>query len=1268
MDVKQRTLKETFENEFSMERFERWTKEFFNRVKIVAPYKKNINYLSEFAFYIATHSHIADFTDSEKNKIAVLAVELRKGRSIEKARSMQRNFISKLISGNVSYDAAIVAFYCEDESRWRLSLVRLDKEFLAGGKIKTSITPAKRFSYLVGKGEPCRTAMDQLYPIFQMEEFEPTLDKIEEAFSVESVTKDFFDKYKEEYYQLKEYLDENEQFVDEATLHGFTSEQFAKKLMGQLAFLYFLQKKGWLGVKVVPQIINKKQYDDAYFKKQLINNYYTDKASKYVIPKIYKQKSANEYRLQIQVLLSDAFSDNEADILAGCFKSEPWGSGTKSFIRDLFDHCLKQEGKYFFDDFLEPLFYEALRINRGKNHYYKRFNCKIPFLNGGLFDPLENYEWDRVRFDIPNEIFSNKHIKGERDADGILDIFERYNFTMNEDEPLEREIAIDPEMLGKIFENLLDIKDRKSKGAFYTPREIVHYMCQESLCNYLVNELDLPYEDVKDFVLFGEIRKDEDCSKNVNLEDDSQRSLPRIIYSNLARIDYALSTIKVADPAVGSGAFPLGMLSEIVKLRNIITEYRVHQIPADKKFERKLEYHNRNQYNIKLDTIKNSIFAVDIESSAVDIAKLRLWLSLVVDQEVNIDSNDSFFDSDDKDPRPLPNLDYNIMCGNSLIDEFDGVNLFDDEIFNAGRKSLSKEGEQTSLFEDQIEALTKRLNDEQERFFDENDSVRKEAIKNNINRIIDSIIRAKLSRNNNQVGLVKYEASLKEKTKPYFLWKLEFAKVFKEKDGFDVVIGNPPYVGQKKNNESFKEVKATEFGKKYHQRRMDFFYFFFHKGLDLLRENGILSFITTNYFLTATYGDKLRLDFKTRSTIVEIINLNELKIFESALGQHNAITVLRKGSDRKAKAKLVSVQQGGFGTDRILKDIFMYRCKNTVYSTNINSEIYEGELNYIRIKLNKYSDEDILNRIMSGNKPLNEYFDVIEGIHTGADTLSNSHIEKYEVIMEKGKGIFVLSSDELVELQLNSEERTMIKPWYKNSDINRWGVVRNVERHLIYYNSKKDYKNIPNIQSHLKQFQIILINRKVRSGTGFISIQDYNDFVADKKYISYVMNASAFKKGNYFAISYPREEYVFTGEKVICPQRSLINTFAFHDGDFFASADVYFIKNKKRGLHLKYLLALLNSKLYYYWMYNKGKLKGMMLELYIRPLSEIPVPYVDIIKQNQFIELVDKIIKAKKSECSSDVSDIETQINKLVYELFGLTQKEIDIVEGGIGF
>jgi adenine-specific DNA-methyltransferase len=346
---------------------------------------------------------------------------------------MQRSFISKLLTA-ANHDGAIVAFYTDNEPRWRLSYIRLDYEF-AAGRAKMSLTPAKRYSYLVGEKEPCHTAMEQLYPIFRDENFNPTLDKIEEAFSVERVTQEFFDKYKEKYFILKEHLDGDDVFRTEAERHGFTSEQFAKKLMGQLAFLYFLQKKGWLGVKALPHVITEKAYKNAY---------YRTNATKEIIPKIYKQTGADEYKLVVSALLN--LSDAEADAAAGCFKSEGWGSGTKTFIRDLFTSC---KSKNFFEEYLEPLFYEALNQKRGENSYYKRFNCRIPFLNGGLFEPLENYDWKHCKFSIPNEVFSNIDTKGERDADGILDIFDRYNFTMNEDEPLEREVAVDPEMLAK---------------------------------------------------------------------------------------------------------------------------------------------------------------------------------------------------------------------------------------------------------------------------------------------------------------------------------------------------------------------------------------------------------------------------------------------------------------------------------------------------------------------------------------------------------------------------------------------------------------------------------------------------------------------------------------------------------------------------------------------------------------------------------------------------------------------------------------------------
>lgn len=897
MDAKLQILTETFKNEFSMHTFTRFIREFFNTIEVVNPDKKNINYLSEYAFYIASHTHVANYVDSERNRIAIFAVELRSGNSIERARSVQRNFVSRLLNGS-GQDAAVVAFYNDNESRWRLSFVRLDYEF-AKGRVKTKLTPAKRFSYLVGKGEPCHTAMEQLFPIFLNEQYNPNIDKIEEAFSVEAVTKGFFDKYKDKYFELKEYLDNNEQFIEEANLHQFTSEQFAKKLMGQLAFLYFLQKKGWLGVKVVPHVLNDKQYNNAF--------YSINKAAKEIMPKMYTQIEAGQYKLRIG-MLSD-IADNDADILAGCFKAEPWGSGTKTFIRDLYTNCLKHSEKNFFDDYLEPLFYEALNHKRGDSHYYKKFNCKIPFLNGGLFEPLDNYDWKYSNFAIPDEMFSNRHIKkDEREADGILDIFDRYNFTMNEDEPLEREVAVDPEMLGKIFENLLDAKDRKSKGAFYTPREIVHYMCQESLINYLVNETSIFYEDIKEFILYGEIMKDEDCGANKEITGKETLLIPKSIFDNLREIDKALDNVKVADPAVGSGAFPLGMLSEIVRARSNITEYFVRQIPKDKKFDRLLMYKNRDPYRMKWDTIKNCIFAVDIEASAVDIAKLRLWLSLVVDQEVSSGNEDSFFANDNKDPHPLPNLDYNIMCGNSLMDEFEGIKLFDEGMFNTSKKSNSKDvvgGWQTTMFNDQMDALTNRLFAEQEKFFAENDTARKEEIKANINHTIDAIIRAKLSRDNNETGLARYEASLKNKTKPYFVWQFEFAKIFKENGGFDVVIGNPPYVFSR---EKFSPIEKTCYYKyETAEYQLNTFVLFIEKGIKSLKKNGILSFIVPNSILKVTSMSKSRKFILEQGALLNILQIFGYS-FEN-VSVETVVLLFKKAPTENKRVKVISVNE-----------------------------------------------------------------------------------------------------------------------------------------------------------------------------------------------------------------------------------------------------------------------------------------------------------------------------------------------------------------------
>lgn len=958
ISAKLQLLKETFESKFDIDKFKRFTREFFNEPEMLSA-KRHIGIWKEYENNILSYSDIAKFNDSEGNKIIILAVELKSENGVERARSIQRNFISKILDKQ-GCEAAIVAFYSEEDVNWRLSFVRLDYTFKEKG-LELDLTPAKRYSYLVGENETSHTAQKQLYPIFENDKDNPKLDEIEAAFSVEKVTKDFFEQYKNKYYDLKEYLEKDEAFINESLVLGFEvdkfSEQFAKKLMGQLAFLYFLQKKGWLGVRIMPEnhIIEKTKFIEIYNKK--------DDTHKEIINKFFIQDKDGNFKLSTRLFhsITDYEADMFSDCLIGTELDMPWGSGDKKFIRGIYDFCINNTNKNFFDDYLEPFFYEGLNKRR-ENQFYKPFNCKIPFLNGGLFEPLEGYHWKEANFEIPNSIFSNVKDKG-READGILDIFDRYNFTMNEDEPLEKEVAVDPEMLGKIFENLLDGKDRKAKGAFYTPREIVHYMCQESLTNYLVNEVNVPYEDMKEFILYGELIRDADNRTNVGY--GRNLTIKQTVYDKIVLIDNALEDIRVADPAVGSGAFPLGMLNEIVRARNNITEYLVKLDKSgklDRRYGENYIRYNRSRYEMKWRTIKNSIFAVDIEPSAVDIAKLRLWLSVVVEQEI---------DEENKEPHPLPNLDCNIMVGNSLIEEYEGIKLFDETLLYKYRNKAKEESEtqaqiastlQLSLLIDHSDDMLKEMFGLQDRLFDEDNEYKKKDIKERIDKIRDELIEYKLNRDGNREGLKKYDEMKKLKMKPFFIWELEFAKVFKENNGFDVVIGNPPY-GAKIDTE-LRELLNNKF---VNVPDYEIFYYFVSLTYNLCRNNGISSLIIPNTFLMNMYAKKYRQMVLEKWKILCINNLTKFDVFEQA-SVRNCILQFSKNS-----------------IDSAYEITFSNVSKSQINGINISNKKIEANLllenieNWLSIYSMNDDIKDIVKKIKEESFQLSKFLDAKQG-------------------------------------------------------------------------------------------------------------------------------------------------------------------------------------------------------------------------------------------------------------------------------------------------
>ncbi|MBB1077994.1 Eco57I restriction-modification methylase domain-containing protein [Rhodoferax sp. 4810] len=670
--------------------------------------------------FVNHYERLGTYTAPDDEKLDVLIVHLTNDAQLERARTATRNFIADHLQQRDDKDAALVAIVAPDATQWRFSYVKMEYSAIetAAGTvgIKTQLTPARRSSYLVGANESCHTAQSRFIGLLQEVRRTPTLTEIEEAFSVESVTKEFFKQYVQLFNQceaaLTELVANDAALAAEFTRAQINPVEFIKKLLGQLVFLYFLQKKGWLGVA----------------------------------------------------------------------KDGNWGSGARDFLRQLTNGA---HGQYtnLFNDVLEPLLYDTLATDRGHAAWCAQFNCRLPFLNGGLFEPLGNYHWREVDVLLPNELFTNSERNAAGDVGtGIFDVFDRYNFTVNEAEPLEKDVAIDPEMLGKVFENLIEDNRRKGLGAYYTPREIVHYMCQESLINYLETQLNtpeltaVPRADLETLVRAGEQLVNYESVKT----QYAGREMPAAIQHHAKLIDEALAAMTVCDSAVGSGAFPVGMMMEIVRARSALTPYFNTALP-------------RSAYLFKRHAIQHCLYGVDIDPGAVEIAKLRLWLSLVVDEE------------EVEQIKPLPNLDYKIVVGNSLL----GVSK---DLFN--------------------EALFRQLETLKPRYFNESDRDKKAQYRQEIEAIIQQLINGKAA----------------------FDFEIYFSEVFHYKKGFDVVIGNPPY-GAKFSPELRSWLLKNY---KHQSNPPESYMLFVEKGYELLRQQGVIIYIVPNTWLPSLTFQKFR--------------------------------------------------------------------------------------------------------------------------------------------------------------------------------------------------------------------------------------------------------------------------------------------------------------------------------------------------------------------------------------------------------------------------
>jgi hypothetical protein len=747
--------------------------------------------------------------------IAVFEVILGQGIILERNRVGLRNSLRKYWK---EIDGAFVVFTQKENQGWRFTYISELTGYDLDQKLIKIRTEPKRFTYILGPSETCETAA-QRFEILSLKGSKTVLNDIKDAFSVEKLSNEFFGEYKQRYESFCNYL--NGSSISKVFFNGdeVVARDFVKKLLGRIVFLYFVQKKGWLGV-------------------QIGNN---------------------------------------------------WGEGNKGYIFDLFQRCVNKEN--FYSEYLVPLFFETLNKKRegdivnipGENP------CRIPYLNGGLFEEA-----------TPN--LRNLVFKEELFRD-LFSFFEKYNFTIYEDDPEDHIVAVDPEMLGHIFENLLE--DNKDKGAYYTPKEIVHYMCRESLSEYLVTWFEgKGYEvisssgsdshDNHTFTESLEVKKEKGvttinrkkiCNKidRVLIDKLIMRKLDdsdsELICEFSDEFNKALDSLKICDPAIGSGAFPMGLLQEIFSIKQSIYS-SIHGYLKD-----------FPSAETKLNIIQNSIYGVDIEKGAVDIARLRFWLSLIVDED---------------EPKPLPNLDYKIVVGDSLLAKLDG------EVIELDWKGDETESALfTSRISERKSEIFKEIVKLQKEYFKPTQDKRKKFIEIRDLKIdllitqLDFMIKksgmddpayAKDSKHFDKYltvqgwlktrnNLYKIKKDKKEQLN-YFDWKLDFPEIMNEQIaenvGFDIVIGNPPFIDSVKMTQIMPDYR-NELKNRYRSANgnWDLYVVFVERGLSLLKNWGKFTFIIPNKILSVPYAITVR-EILSKLSIKEIRDYSSLKVFASA--------------------------------------------------------------------------------------------------------------------------------------------------------------------------------------------------------------------------------------------------------------------------------------------------------------------------------------------------------------------------------------------------
>lgn len=1055
-------LRNLFQSPFNMSQWRDLLQHFFKAGKLRVEPERIINCTSDEGYYLGKIEGADNF------HIGLFYYKISKG-SVANKRVGLRNLVKSFINPTWGeFDAALAVFDSGDH--WRLSFI---------SDIKGEATSPKRFTYVFGnRALLYKTPVERFG--FLMEKG-ISFNNLKTAFSVEALSDEFFNKYREQYADFVQYIT-GKRFVkvggkwvekeigspDTAFMQAFGNDEkrirdYVKKMMGRVTFLHFLQRKGWM-------------------------------------------------------------------------------CGDLNYMQNLFCRSVHQDD--YLDAVLEPLFFgilntrpagrEALFMDYG---WDKSLLCEwkdIPYLNGGLFERDEE--------DEPESRFPAGYFRR------LFQFFSEYNFTIDENDPDDAEVGVDPEMLGKIFENLLE--DNKDKGAFYTPKEIVRYMCQESLIAYLKNESPVAGDRIRKFVISPE--------EGVTGIPEADR--PKLLE--------ALEEVKICDPAIGSGAFPMGLLNELLRCREAL---------GGKHYDRA---------EIKKSIIQNNIYGVDIEKGAVDIARLRFWLSIVVDEET---------------PSPLPNLDYKIMQGNSLLEQYRGADL------STVTERKTDTADSLTLFDDMLDFHRKNLRDKITEYYACTDHVKKAELRDEI----EDIVKLQLREQGIDIDFGGIDLSANNQ---FFLWHTWFHDVFSRpsKEGFDIVIGNPPYIEAKKLKHIAGTLKNLY---EVYSGTADLSIYFNELGFNLLSDHGIISFITTNKFFNTGYGKKVR-RLLSSLTINILHNFEQVEVFEGILVSSVIFNISKKPNNK--------------GNQFVYDKFYKLKCRDfkRQFVERQNSFGYypqdyldEREWSFANLAQLKLKE-----KIESGNTLLKD----TEGVHV------------YRGVTTGYNPAFIISNEQRTQfIAKDYKNEDIIKNMLQGRNIRKW-YYNESDENLIFTRRGTDINKYPVIKEYLYQFYNLLKPKNRPTDLEGRKPGTYKWFE--------ILDNTAY---------YPHFE---KNEKIIWGLTADKWAYTLDTEQHYLPSNGYILTSDQ--LPVRFILGLLNSKvLHHYFSYIGVMTAGGAYTLKASTIEALPIPDSTALQQKEIISLVNKILVTKKDNPQANVITIEADIDRLVYKLYDLTEDDIKILE-----